>query len=512
MIRRALISVYDKTGLEAFARGLIEQDVELVASGGTAAHLEKAGLAVTPVEELTEVPELLGGRVKTLHPRIHAAILARRDRPDDNAALDEHGIEPFDLVCVNLYPFEDVVARRAVGERDAVEMIDIGGPAMLRAAAKNFQHVAPVPHPNRYDQILAELGEHGDIPLETRRRLAAETFALTAAYEAAISNWFSDPEAFPAALLPGFTKELELPYGENPHQRAAYYSERGARRHLLSRVDQLHGRELSFNNLNDLSAARLVAREFELPACVIVKHANPCGVAVAGSIEQAYDRALASDPVSAYGGVVVLNRPVSTELGEQLAEQFVEVLFAPGYDDGALERLKEKPATRILEDRERRLTNPGERDYKRVLGGLLVQERDADIEDREGMEVVSGAPTEMAWGDLLFAWRVVKHVTSNAIVLAGGLQTLGVGAGQMSRVDAVRIAVEKAREHGHSLDGAVLASDAFFPFADGPALALEAGVRAIVQPGGSKRDDEVAAAVRDAGAAMVFTGRRHFRH
>ncbi|HJW67501.1 MAG TPA: bifunctional phosphoribosylaminoimidazolecarboxamide formyltransferase/IMP cyclohydrolase, partial [Gaiellaceae bacterium] len=271
MIRRALISVYDKTGLEAFARGLIEQDVELVASGGTAAHLEKAGLAVTPVEELTEVPELLGGRVKTLHPRIHAAILARRDRPDDNAALDEHGIEPFDLVCVNLYPFEDVVARRAVGERDAVEMIDIGGPAMLRAAAKNFQHVAPVPHPNRYDQILAELGEHGDIPLETRRRLAAETFALTAAYEAAISNWFSDPEAFPAALLPGFTKELELPYGENPHQRAAYYSERGARRHLLSRVDQLHGRELSFNNLNDLSAARLVAHEFELPGCVIVK-------------------------------------------------------------------------------------------------------------------------------------------------------------------------------------------------------------------------------------------------
>jgi len=383
---------------------------------------------------------------------------------------------------------------------------------MLRAAAKNFQHVAPVPHPNRYDQILAELGEHGDIPLETRRRLAAETFALTAAYEAAISNWFSDPEAFPAALLPGFTKELELPYGENPHQRAAYYSERGARRHLLSRVDQLHGRELSFNNLNDLSAARLVAREFELPACVIVKHANPCGVAVAGSIEQAYDRALASDPVSAYGGVVVLNRPVSTELGEQLAEQFVEVLFAPGYDDGALERLKEKPATRILEDRERRLTNPGERDYKRVLGGLLVQERDADIEDREGMEVVSGAPTEMAWGDLLFAWRVCKHVTSNAIVLASDLQTIGVGAGQMSRVDAVRIALDKAREHGHKTAGAVMASDAFFPFADGPQLALAAGITGVIQPGGSKRDSEVIAAVERTGATMVLTHRRHFRH
>ena len=512
MIRRALISVYDKTGLEPFARGLIEQDVELVASGGTASYLQKAGMSVTPVEELTEVPELLGGRVKTLHPRIHAAILARRDRPDDNAALDEHGIEPFDLVCVNLYPFEDVVARRAVGERDAVEMIDIGGPAMLRAAAKNFQHVAPVPRPERYEQILEELSEHGDVLLETRRRLAAETFALTAAYEAAIAGWFSDPETFPDALLPGFTKELELAYGENPHQRAAYYSERGARRHLLSRVEQLHGRKLSFNNLNDLSAARLVAREFELPACVIVKHANPCGVAVAGSIEQAYERALASDPLSAYGGVVVLNRPVSSELGERLAEQFVEVLFAPGYEDGALDALTRKAATRILEDRERRLTNPGERDYRRVLGGMLVQERDADVEDREGMEVVCGAPSEMAWGDLLFAWRVCKHVTSNAIVLARDLQTIGIGAGQMSRVDAVRIALEKAREHGHQTTGAVVASDAFFPFADGPQLALAAGATGVIQPGGSKRDSEVIEAVERAGATMIFTNRRHFRH
>ena len=277
---------------------------------------------------------------------------------------------------------------------------------------------------------------------------------MTAAYEAAIANWFSDPEAFPAALMPGFTKELELAYGENPHQRAAYYSERGARRHLLSRVEQLHGRELSFNNLNDLSAARLVAREFELPACVIVKHANPCGVAIAGSIEQAYERALAADPVSAYGGVVVLNRPVGEALGEKLAEQFVEVLFAPGFDEAALERLTQKPATRILEDRERRRDNPGERDYKRVLGGLLVQERDSDIEDREGMEVVCGSPSEMAWGDLLFAWRVCKHVTSNAIVLAHDLQTIGIGAGQMSRVDSVRIALDKAREHGHATAGA----------------------------------------------------------
>ena len=512
MIRRALLSVYDKTGLEELARGLEKLEVELVASGGTAAFLEKIGIHVTPVEEVTEVPELLGGRVKTLHPRIHAAILARRDWPDDQASLDEHEIEPFDLVCVNLYPFQQVVARQAVQEKEAVEMIDIGGPAMLRAAAKNFAHVAPVCRPERYQEVLTELGARGELSLETRRRLAAETFAVTAAYEAAIAGWFSEAEGFPDSFLPVFMRELDLSYGENPHQHAAYYSEVGARRHLLSRVEQLHGREISFNNLNDLSAARLLAREFELPACVIVMHANPCGVAVSGSIEQAYDRALAADPVSAYGGVIVLNRPVSEALGERLAEQFVEVLFAPGFDDAALERLREKPAVRILEDRERRLSNPGERDYRRVLGGLLVQERDADVDDREGMEVVCGSPDEMVWGDLLFAWRVCKHVTSNAIVLARDLQTIGIGAGQMSRVDSVRIALDKAREHGHSTAGAVLASDAFFPFADGPQLALGAGVTAVIQPGGSKRDDEVIEAVERAGATMVFTSRRHFRH
>jgi phosphoribosylaminoimidazolecarboxamide formyltransferase/IMP cyclohydrolase len=486
--------------------------VEIVASGGTAAFLQKVGIAVTPIEDVTETPELLGGRVKTLHPRIHAAILARRDRADDRDELEDHDIEPFDLVCVNLYPFEDVVSRRAVGEQDAVEMIDIGGPAMLRAAAKNFAHVAPVAKPERYEEILVELRARRELSLETRRRLAAETFALTAAYEAAIANWFTEPEVFPEAFMPGFRKELELAYGENPHQRAAYYSERSARLHLLSMVEQRHGRELSFNNLNDLSAARLVARDFELPACVIVKHANPCGVAVAGSIEQAYERALAADPLSAYGGVVVLNRPVSEALGEKLAEQFVEVLFAPGYDETALELLKQKPATRILEDSERRFSNPGERDYKRVLGGMLVQERDSDIEDRDGMEVVCGAPTEMAWGDLLFAWRVCKHVSSNAIVLVRDLQTIGIGAGQMSRVDAVRLALEKAREHDHELAGAVLASDAFFPFADGPQLALGAGVSGFIQPGGSKRDGEVIEAVERAGATMIFTSRRHFRH
>jgi phosphoribosylaminoimidazolecarboxamide formyltransferase/IMP cyclohydrolase len=360
--------------------------------------------------------------------------------------------------------------------------------------------------------VLAELREAGSLTLETRRRLAATAFATSAAYEAAIASWFAGRESFPPILTPVFEKQLDLAYGENPHQSAAYYAERGARTHLLARVDQLHGRELSFNNLNDLNGARLVVREFALPACVIVKHANPCGVAVAPTIEEAYERALAADPLSAYGGVVVVNRGVSAQLGERLAEQFVEVLFAPGYDEVALEALVRKQSIRILNDLERRTAEASERDYKRVLGGLLVQDRDWDVADREGMEVATGQPSEAQWGDLLFAWRVCKHVASNAIVIAKDLQTLGIGAGQMSRVDAVRIAVAKALEHGHSLEGASLASDAFFPFPDGPRLALDAGVTALIQPGGSKRDTDVIAAVESAGAAMVFTGRRHFRH
>jgi phosphoribosylaminoimidazolecarboxamide formyltransferase/IMP cyclohydrolase len=512
VIKRALVSVYDKSGLDEFAQGLVELEVEIVASGGTSAYLEEMGIPVTRIEEITEVPELLGGRVKTLHPNIHAAILARRDEPDDLSALEAHEIRPFDLVCVNLYPFRETVARHGVREEEAVEVIDIGGPAMLRAAAKNFAHVAPVCRGPQYERVLEELRRNGELSLETRRELAAEAFSVTAAYEASIAAWFMDRNSFPDRLIPAFEKVLDLAYGENPHQRAAYYAEIGARRHLLSQVDQLHGRELSYNNLNDLNAARLCSREFELPACVIVKHANPCGVAVAGSIENAYERALAADPVSAYGGIVVLIRPVSEELAELLADQFIEVLFAPGFEDGALEALQQKPTTRILLDRERRRHVPGERDYKRVLGGLLVQDRDWDVDDRAGMKVVSGSVSETDWGDLLFASRVCKHVTSNAIVLARDLQTLGVGAGQMSRVDSVRIALDKARELGHDLEGAVLASDAFFPFADGPELALRAGVTAFIQPGGSKRDGEVIAAVEKAGGTMVVTGRRHFRH
>jgi phosphoribosylaminoimidazolecarboxamide formyltransferase / IMP cyclohydrolase len=510
---RALISVYDKTGLQEFARGLAALGFELVASGGTADFLQtELDLDVKRVEELTDVAEMLGGRVKTLHPRVHAAILARRQHADDVATLEEHEIEPFDLVCVNLYPFSDVAGRYGVREEEAVEMIDIGGPSMLRGAAKNFAHVAPVCRPEQYDSVLAELRERGDLSAETRRTLAAEAFATTAAYEAAIAHWFTNVEAFPDTLVTAFTKQLDLRYGENPHQRAAYYTEEGADVHLLSRVEQLHGKELSLINLLDLSAARLLLREFTVPTCVIVKHANPCGVAMAGTIEEAYERALASDPVSAFGMVCALNRPVSSNLADKLAERFIDVLFAPEYDDGALELLRRKQAIRILLDRERYGFPSGERDFKRVLGGLLVQDRDWDIDDREEMQVACGEPTEETWGDLVFAWRVCKHVASNAIVLAKDLATIGIGAGQTSRVDAVKLALEKAREHGHDLRGSVLASDAFFPFADGPQAALEAGVTAIIQPGGSRRDAEVIEAIRAADATMVITGRRHFRH
>ncbi len=381
---RALISTYDKTGLDVLARGLAELGWELVASGKTAAAIEELGLPVVPVDAVTEFPEMLGGRVKTLHPRIHAGILARRDDPGDVATLAEHGIEPFDLVCVNLYPFEQVAAKRGVTEAEAVEMIDIGGPSMLRGAAKNFAHVAPLSRPDQYGFVLDELRESGELSLDTRRRLAAEAFATTAAYEAAIAAWFAVGEPFPDTLVVPFEKVLDLSYGENPHQRAAYYADRGARRHLLSRVEQLHGKQLSFNNLNDLSGARLVAREFALPVCVIVKHANPCGVAIGATAEEAYDKALASDPTSAYGGIVVLNREVDGPLGEKLAEQFVEVLLAPGYSEEALEALRRKQNTRILLDRERRVDEPGSRHYKRVIGGMLVQDPDGDIEDREG--------------------------------------------------------------------------------------------------------------------------------
>jgi phosphoribosylaminoimidazolecarboxamide formyltransferase / IMP cyclohydrolase len=510
---RALISVYDKSGLAAFARGLAELGFELVASGGTATFLEDGGLEVTRVEDVTEFPELLEGRVKTLHPRIHAGILARRGREPDEAELAEHAIEPFEIVCVNLYPFERATAGPDIDEPALVELIDIGGPSLLRGAAKNYASVAAICRPEDYDVVLGELRTNdGEVSLGTRRRLAATAFATTAAYDAAIAAWFQKDEPFPETVSLAFDKELDLAYGENPHQRAAYYALRGARAHLLSRVEQLRGKPLSFNNLNDLSAARLLLAELDEPACVIVKHANPCGVSIGATIEEAYERAHAADPVSAYGGVVVLNRAVSAALGEALATQFVEVLYAPGYDEQAMEALARKASVRVLNDLERRGATAEKWDYRHVIGGTLVQDFDTEPPVREAMDVACGELDDAGWDDLLFAWRVVKHVTSNAIVLARDGQTVGIGAGQMSRVDAVRIALEKARDLGHELRGAALASDAFFPFPDGPELALDAGVTAFIQPGGSKRDGEVIETVSRAGAAMVFTHRRHFRH
>ncbi|HEX8754173.1 MAG TPA: bifunctional phosphoribosylaminoimidazolecarboxamide formyltransferase/IMP cyclohydrolase [Solirubrobacterales bacterium] len=519
-VRRALLSVSDKTGVADFARSLAALGVEILSTGGTAAALREAGLEVTDVSEFTGQAEILDGRVKTLHPRLHAALLARRGDPEHEATLESEGIEPIDLVCVNLYPFEQTVAASDVSPEAAIENIDIGGPTMIRAAAKNHAGVAVIVKPESYDAVCAELEESGgEISASTRHWLANEAFAQTARYDAAISRWFSmEYEDFPEHLAVAYEKVLDLSYGENPHQRAALYSEAGARTHILSRVSKLHGKALSFNNVLDLDSARGLVGDFEAPACVIVKHNNPCGVAVGEDALAAYLKALACDPVSAYGSVIAFNRRVSVALAEELHKNFVEVLLAPGFEDGALEVLQQKDSIRILDEEERRQPDAEERDVKKVMGGVLIQDRDGDPEPREIMEVVTGnQPTEEQWRDMLFAWTVSRRVRSNAIVIAKDGATLGIGAGQMSRVDSVRLAVEKCREaRGEEaeglLAGSAVASDAFFPFADGPELALQAGSNAVIQPGGSKRDAEVIAACEEAGVTMVFTKHRHFRH
>jgi phosphoribosylaminoimidazolecarboxamide formyltransferase / IMP cyclohydrolase len=519
-VRRALVSVSDKTGVAEFARSLAALGVEILSTGGTASALREAGLEVTDVAEFTGQEEILGGRVKTLHPRLHAALLARRSDAEHMATLEREGIESIDLVCVNLYPFEQTVAAHEVDPQTAVENIDIGGPTMIRAAAKNHEGVAVVVKPESYDAVCAELEESGgEISASTSHWLANEAFAQTARYDAAISRWFSTSyEDFPEHLTVSYEKELDLAYGENPHQRAALYSEAGVRSHILSGVAKLHGKALSFNNVLDLDSARRLNDDFEPPACTIVKHNNPCGVAIGEDALDAYRKALACDPVSAYGSVIAINRPVSVALAEALHENFVEVLLAPEYEDGALEVLQQKEAIRILFDEERRQADPAERDVKRVRGGLLIQDRDGDPEPRQIIEAVTKTePSEAQWDDLLFAWTVVRHVRSNAIVIAKGGATLGIGAGQMSRVDSVRLAVEKCRdargdEAAALLAGSAVASDAFFPFADGPQAAIDAGSAAVIQPGGSKRDAEVIEACDSAGIPMLFTRHRHFRH
>jgi phosphoribosylaminoimidazolecarboxamide formyltransferase / IMP cyclohydrolase len=514
-IRRALLSVSDKRGLVDFARGLAEMGVEIVSTGGTAAELAGGGIETRPIEDYTGFPEMLDGRVKTLNPRIYAGLLAIRSEPEHVDTLNDHEIEPIDLVCVNLYPFQAVAQRRGVEEADVIENIDIGGPTLIRAAAKNHPFTAVVVTPESYDAVLEELRQNdGRLSSRTRESLALEAFALTARYDTAISRWFAEREEdFPAQYTRSYEKVLDLPYGENPHQRAAYYSEIGARTHLMSMVSKLHGRELTFNNLLDLDAGRRLVDDFELPVAAIIKHNNPCGVAIATDAEQAFEKALATDPLSAYGGIYCFNRRIDRPLAEKLHAQFAEVIFAPGYDEDALEVLEQKPNVRLLESQERRRIPVTEHDVKRVRGGMLVQDRDTGLEEREEMDVVTRRkPTEEEWGQLLFAMRVCKHVRSNAIVLATDLGTAGIGAGQMSRIDSVRIAVDKAAAAGIDLGRSVLASDAFFPFADGAQLAIGAGAQAIIQPGGSQRDGEVIDACDEAGVAMVFTARRHFRH
>ena len=511
-VTRALLSVSDKTGIVEFARGLADLGVQIISTGGTAGALADAGVPVRSISDLTGFPEIMDGRVKTLHPKLYAGLLAVRDNAEHVQAAEEHAVEFVELVCVNLYPFERTAARRGAADADVIENIDIGGPTMIRAAAKNHVYAAPVVSPESYDAVLDELRESDShLSPATRESLAAEAFAYTARYDTAIARWFQEKrEDFPPLLIRAFEKALELPYGENPHQRAAYYTQVGARTHVLSMVPQLGGKPLSFNNLLDLDAGRLLLDEFKVPACVIIKHNTPCGVAVGGAPLEAYQRAFACDPMSAFGGIVCLNRGVDRELASALAGQFVEVLFARGYEEDALELLAEKPNTRILDDRERRTSAAIEPHLRQVVGGMLVQDRDHAIEERGDMQVASGRrPTEAEWQELAFAWKVCKHVKSNAIVISRDGATIGIGAGQMSRVDAVRMAVEKARD---GVARGVLASDAYFPFPDGAQLGLESGVTAIIQPGGSVRDESVIEAVDAAGAAMVFTGRRHFRH
>jgi phosphoribosylaminoimidazolecarboxamide formyltransferase / IMP cyclohydrolase len=516
-VRRALLSVSDKHGIAEFARGLSELGVELVSTGGTARELARVGIEARPIEDFSGFPEIMDGRVKTLVPQLYAGLLARRDEPEHLRDAAEQGIVQVDLVCVNLYPFEQTLARDGASDAEIVENIDIGGPTMIRAAAKNSGFAAVVVDPGDYARVLDELrGSDCRLSLQTRTELAAKAFARTARYDAAIANWYAmrvHGEAFPPSWTEAYEKVMDLRYGENPHQRAAFYARVGAPTHLLDGVQQLQGKELSFNNLLDLDSARRLVESFNEPACAILKHNNPCGAAFAADVRAAYARAFACDPLSAYGGVVALNRPVDEALAQELGKQFIEVLLAPQFDEPARELLGAKKNLRLLELRE---WAPPSREVesKPVIGGQLAQSADFVSERREQMRVLTAAqPSEEQWDALLFAWEVCRHVRSNAIVLAAGTATIGIGAGQMSRVDAVRLAIEKARaEQPELLAGSVLASDAFFPFADGPQLATEAGVQAIIQPGGSVRDEEVIAAADAAGIAMVATGVRHFRH
>ena len=517
-VKQALVSVSDKTGVVELARALAALGVSILSTGGTAKLRAENGVRVTEVAEYTGYPEMLDGRLKTLHPKIHGGLLARRDLPEHMAAIKDAGIEPIDLVVVNLYPFRQTIAKPGCTFADAVENIDIGGPTMLRAAAKNHGGVAVVTDPGDYAGIVAELrASGGRLSDATRLALAKKVFAHTAAYDGAIANYLTGldaerkPTLFPDRLALQWEKAQPMRYGENPHQDAAFYRDPDAVAGSLARYSQLQGKELSYNNIADADAAWECVKTFERPACVIVKHANPCGVAESDSILAAYQRAFKTDPTSAFGGIIAFNRPLDGATADVVAKQFVEVVIAPEVKAEAMAVFAGKANVRVLAVP---LSREVQRyDFKRVGGGLLVQTPDArNVSAAELKVVTKRAPTPAELADLLFAWRVAKYVKSNAIVFCGEGMTLGVGAGQMSRVDSARIAAIKAQNAGLTLAGSVVASDAFFPFRDGLDVVADAGAKAVIQPGGSMRDDEVIAAADERGLAMVFTGVRHFRH
>jgi phosphoribosylaminoimidazolecarboxamide formyltransferase/IMP cyclohydrolase len=517
MNKQALISVSDKRGVIDFARGLQRLGYRLLSTGGTAKMLADAGLAVTEVAAYTGFPEMLDGRVKTLNPRIHAGLLARRPDPRHMQALAQHSIDPIDILAVNLYPFEEAVARPGCSFDDAIENIDIGGPAMLRAAAKNHESVAAVVDPDDYGSILEELEARREVSAATRLALAKKVFAHTARYDGMIANYLTALDGtvpgsgFPEVMTRQWVKVQQMRYGENPHQQAAFYRERTVGTGLLAGYTQLQGKALSYNNIADADAAWECVRSFDECACVIVKHANPCGVAVAGSPAESYAKAFRTDPTSAFGGIIAFNRPLDGAAAQAVAKQFVEVVIAPDFDAAAREVLAGKQNVRVL------TVAPGtaqnDFDFKRVGGGLLVQSPDLNALAVSDLRVVTAkAPTPAQLADLMFAWRVAKFVKSNTIVFAHDGMTLGVGAGQMSRIDSARIASIKAKEAGLTLVGSAAASDAFFPFRDGLDIVVDAGATCVIQPGGSMRDEEVIAAANERGVAMVFTGVRHFRH
>jgi phosphoribosylaminoimidazolecarboxamide formyltransferase/IMP cyclohydrolase len=518
-IKRALISVSDKDGIVDFARELNGFGVEILSTGGTAKLLREKGIAVKDVSDFTGFPEMLDGRVKTLHPKIHGGLLGLRDNPEHVATMKEHGIEPIDMVVVNLYPFEATVARPDCTLEEAIENIDIGGPTMLRSAAKNNRDVTVIVDPEDYSGVLDEMKKSGGtVSRESNFSLAVKVYQHTAAYDGAISNWLGLRTGegiadFPNSLSLQYKKAQGMRYGENPHQKAAFYVERQVGEASISTARQIQGKELSYNNIADTDAALECVKQFgEGPACVIVKHANPCGVALGGNLLQAYERAFSTDPESAFGGIVAFNRELDGETAKAIVDrQFVEVIIAPKVSAGAVEAVAAKKNVRLLECGAWP-AEPGTRlDFKRVNGGLLVQ--DADLELIDAIKVVTRrAPTDKEMEDLLFTWRVAKFVKSNAIVYGRDGMTVGVGAGQMSRVNSARIAAIKAEHAGLEVKGSVMASDAFFPFRDGIDNAAAAGIAAVIQPGGSIRDEEVIAAADEHGMAMVFTGMRHFRH